>query len=83
MCKLQIFSKVCKTRKNRVFRRTNFAVENTPATTLTDVKTEKVFHSRKCLFFSSQLWSWVNLLNRFGAVILNEDERSESQLKNL
>ncbi len=24
----------------------------------------------------------VNLLNRFGVVILNEDERSESQLKN-
>ncbi len=25
----------------------------------------------------------VNLLSRFGVVILNEDERSESQLKNL
>ncbi len=72
-----------KTRKNLVFRRTNFSAENTPATKLTDVKTEKVFHSLKDLFFSSLLWSWGNLFNRFGAVILKEDERSEAQLKNL
>ncbi len=52
-------------------------------TSLADAKMRRVFHSEEDLFFFSQLWSWGNLLNRLGAVILNEDERSESQLKNL